>query len=209
MAITAEKNSQPKILPPAGTHVARCYQMVHIGTVKETTGKYAGQLMNKVRLSWEIPDELHDFGKGPQPFSISQEYTLSMSPKANLRKMLEGWRGQGFTEKEAESFDVTKLLGVPCMVSIIHKKSQAGNDYAQITSVTTLPKGFVCPPAVNTLRKLEYDNFDRTFFDSLPDFLRKQIEGSKEYAAMMNPSHTEAADDEPIFSETSSEDLPF
>lgn len=206
MAITAENKSQPKVLPPAGTHLARCYQMVHLGHIIEESGAYAGKLVNKVRLSWELPDEKHDFGKGPQPFTISQDYTLSMNPKATLRKMLESWRGKPFTEKEAESFDVTKLLGVPCMVSLIHKKSQAGNAYAAITSVSTLPKGFECPPAINQLRKLEYDNFDRSFFESLPDFLRKQIEGSKEYAAMMNPSHTEAFNDDIA---AATDDLPF
>jgi len=201
MPIIAENNSQPRVLIPAGNHIARCYEMIHIGTIIEATGLYAGKQVNKVRLSWETPEETHDFGKGPQPFSISQELTLSMHEKASLRKMLEGWRGKAFTEDEAKQFDVSKLLGKPCMLSVIHRMSAAGNAYVQISSVATLPKGFECPAQVNPSRLLSFDAFDQAIFAALPEFLRKKIEGSKEYAAMMNPAHTEGAEHKNIDSD--------
>jgi len=66
---------------PAGTHVARCYQIIHIGTIVDT---YQGEekLVNKVRLVFELPLETADFGKGEQPFSIGRDFTLSMHEKS-------------------------------------------------------------------------------------------------------------------------------
>lgn len=203
-SIIAENNSKPRVLIPAGNHIARCYAMVQIGTIVEQTGIYKGKESHKIQLSWETPDERHDFGKGEQPFSISQEFTLSMHEKATLRKMLEGWRGKAFTDDEAKKFDVTKLLTKPCMLSVIHKTSGTGNAYAQIASVSSLPKGFECPPQENKTTLLSFDGFDRNVFDGLPEWLRKKIESSREYAAMLNPAH-QVAGDEP----SSNEDLPF
>lgn len=134
MPIIAENSGTNYTPIPAGNHIARCYEMIQIGTVIEQTGIYAGKESHKVRLTWETPDEKHDFGKGLQPFSISKEFTLSMNEKATLRKMLESWRGKAFTEDEAKRFDITKLLGKPCMISVIHKVSKTGKNYAEISS---------------------------------------------------------------------------
>ena len=75
---------------------------------------------HKVMLTWELPEELAVFNedKGPEPYSVSKTYTLSMHEKSTLRKDLESWRGKGFTELEAAKFDITKLLGVPCLLTI-------------------------------------------------------------------------------------------
>jgi len=53
---------------PAGTYIARCFSMVHIGTVMETF-QGESKLQNKVRLTWELPLELKVFNeeRGEQP----------------------------------------------------------------------------------------------------------------------------------------------
>ena len=141
MSIIA-KNKGNYELVPAGTFPARCYSMIHIGTIQES---FQGKIteLNKVRIAWELPTEKKEFvpSEGEKPYSIGKEYTLSMNEKSNLRKMLESWRGKGFTVDEAASFDITVLLGKPCLLSIIHKTSKTGNEYADISSITTLPKG--------------------------------------------------------------------
>jgi len=204
MAIIAENKGGDFVLIPAGNHIARCYGMVQIGTVKEETGIYAGKETHKVRISWETPHEAHDFGKGIQPFSIHKEFTLSMNEKATLRKMLESWRGKAFTEVEAEKFDITKLLGKPCMINVIHKTSGKGSTYADISSLATLPKGLECPEQVNPTLELSFDNWSAAIFESLPDFVKEKIKKSKEYAAMTSPGHTETPQ-----SNSDSDDLPF
>jgi len=209
MPIIAENNGGNFTLIPAGNHIARCYEMIQIGTVVEKTGIYAGKETHKVRLTWETPDETHDFGKGLQPFLISKEFTLSMNEKATLRKMLESWRGKAFTDDEAKKFDVTKLLGKPCMLNVIHKKSGAGKDYADISSISTLPKNFTCPDQVNQSRVLSFDDWNEILFESLPDFLKDKIKSSREFAALMNPGTTEAAPAHQTSDEIDTSDLPF
>lgn len=194
MAITARNDRQPRELIPAGNYVARCYQMVEIGTVKE---EFQGKekILTKVRIGWELPTELKVFKEenGEQPRVISNEYTLSMADKATLRIMLQSWRGKAFTEEEAKSFDITKLLGVPCMLNIIHKpsKADATKVYEQISNVSPMPKGMECPKAINPIFVLSYDNFDEEKFTSLPDFIKDKIKSSDEYRAMIEPPATE------------------
>lgn len=204
MAIIAEDKGSDFVLIPAGNHIARCYAMVQVGTIKEASGIYAGKEQHKVRLTWETPLEQHDFGKGLQPFSISKEFTLSMNEKATLRKMLESWRGKTFSEDEAKAFDITKLLGVPCMINVIHKTTAKNTHYADISSIATLPKGFEAPAQINDSYVLSYDNWNQNIFDALPDFVKLKIKTSKEYNAMNSPSHTEA----PI-AQQDNDDLPF
>lgn len=207
MAINAKNTGSSRELVPAGNYIARCYQMIEIGTVTETIMGDT-KTLTKVRIGWELPEEtkVFDQKRGPQPLVIDQEYTLSMNEKANLRKMLESWRGKGFTEEEAKCFDITKLIGVACMLNIIHKQSKTGNTYEQISSVTAVPKGIQVPKQVTPSFVLSYDNFDENLFNSLPDFIKTKMQSSAEYAAMKNPhSVNMVASDisEPI------DDLPF
>lgn len=194
-------------LVPSGTHIARCYSMVHIGTVKED---YMGEQkqLNKVRLTWELPTEtkVFDEKKGEQPFSISREFTLSMGESANLRKILEGWRGKGFTEEEAKRFDITKLLEKPCMVSVIHKVSKGGKQYAMLSSVSALPKGIEVPPQINKTFCFSWAAFDQDQFDKLPEFLRNKMIESVEYKKLSRPDEIEAHNDKGIDAD---DGLPF
>lgn len=192
MSIIAENSGTNFVLPPAGNHLARCYGMIEIGTIKEETGIYAGKEQKKVRISWEMPHECQDFGKGElEPFAVHKEFTLSMNEKATLRKMLESWRGAPFTEYQAKAFDITRLIGKACMINIIHKTSGKGKEYADIASIAALPKGYDCPEQVNPSMELSYDNWNTGLFDSLPDFIKNKMKSSREYADMTAPGPSE------------------
>lgn len=209
MPIVATNNSQPRELIPSGNYVARCFSMIELGTVNEV---FVGEskTLRKVRISWELPTETKTFDekKGPQPLAISQEYTLSMNEKSNLRKMLASWRGKDFTEEEAKAFDITKLLGKPCFLNIIHKhgKADPSKVYEQIAGVTSVPKGFTIPDPVNTVVELYYDKFDEDVFNSLPDFIKDKMKTSQEYQAMKQPA-TKNMVEEPAH--IGDDDLPF
>lgn len=208
MSITAKNESNPVELPPAGNHIARCFSMIHIGTVKQVIRGETKEL-NKVRITWELPTEQRVFKpeQGEQPFSISKDYTLSMYEKSNLLKDLQSWRGKPFSEDEIKSFDVTKLLGIPCMLNVIHSKSKSsGKEYATIASISGLPKGISCPPQINSNFEFSLESFDDKKFSSLPEWIRKQIIESKEYKSFFNPSETEV-NQEIVDNEHS--DLPF
>jgi hypothetical protein len=193
MAIIAtNKGGESNYTPiPAGNHIARCYSMIELGTLTEVI---LGQekTMHKIRLTFELPDELKVFNaeKGEQPCVISKEFTLSMNEKSNLRAFLKSWRGKDFTEEEATAFDVTKLLGVPCLLNIIHKpsKKDPSRIYDEIASATPLMKNMVCPPQVNPTFEFSLSEWNQEAFDTMPDFIKDKIRMSKEYIQMFAPS---------------------
>jgi hypothetical protein len=207
MSITAKKSGGDFKKVEPGTYAARCYSMIEIGTIVE---EYLGQSkrMHKVMITWELPTELEVFHeeKGEEPYVVSKTYTLSMHEKATLRRDLESWRGQGFTEKEAEAFDITVLMGKPCMLSIIHRpgKTDPTKTYVEIASISKMPKGLECPPQINPTRILSFDSWDAELFDSLSDYLKEKIKSSEEYK-QMDSGTTDAVEAE----STKKDDLPF
>lgn len=211
MGITAKSTQSNFELVPAGSHIARCYSMVEIGTVTET---FKGELktLHKVRITWELPLETKVFNpeKGEQPFSVSKEYTLSMHEKSNLRKDLSSWRGRSFTDDEASAFDVTKLLSVPCMVNVVHNQASNGNVYANVMGVMPLPKGTQCPPQVNQTFMFSFENFDEGKFNLLPDWLKDRIKATPEYKALGSGLPTpDTYGKQAIPPALESDDLPF
>lgn len=120
---------------PSGSHIATCVDVVDLGIVKSTySGKTKAQ--HKVNVIWQI-GENRDDGK---PFMPRKRYTLSLHEKASLRKDLESWRGRPFSEAELDGFDIEALIGVPCMLSVVHA-AQNGSVYANVTAIMRLPKG--------------------------------------------------------------------
>lgn len=182
MAIVAKNNGGSSIEPvKAGMHAGRCVKMYHIGTVEETFQNDVKQC-NKVMIAFEIPGQMHTFdeSKGAEPRIISKEFTLSMNPKANLRKMLESWRGVPFTEDEARAFDVTKLLGVPCLLNIMHKESKKGNKYADLTSITPMMEGTTAPDQIIPSFEFNYDNISE-MWGEVPKYIQEKIKASAEF----------------------------
>lgn len=142
--------------------------------------------MNKVEIMFELINKLHTFKEGdePKPFVITQEYTLSMGEKANLRKIIEGVLGKSFTNDEANHFDVESLLGQACLINIKHKVSKAGNERAEIASASPLMEGQDAKEPFNVPKLLTFQKWDEEFFDSLPDFIKEKITSSAEYEWM-------------------------
>ena len=184
--IIVTSSNQKKEIVPAGTHFARCYSMIHIGVVEwEFQGEK--KFNNKVRLTWELPYEMRDFGGEQKPLVISKEYTLSMHEKSNLRKDLEMWRGKVFTNKELGSFDVTDLLGKTCNISVIHKVAKNGNEFAQVGGVSAIQKGVEVLEQFNPTFIFNYgDHFDLDWLDSQPEWIQEQIKSSKDYQYKIN-----------------------
>ena len=199
MGIYAESKSEFKI-PPAGTYLARCIGMIEIGTV---VTEFAGEerTSHRVNITWELPEEqeIFDPDKGPQPFVVSKEYNLSMHEQSALRKDLESWRGRGYTPEEAKRLDITKLLGQPCILTVVHQpgKKDPSRMYPKIENISKLMKNQVCPPQVNPTKILCFEDFDWEVFSSLPDFLKDKIKQSEEFRQLQSPGsvHNEAEND--------------
>lgn len=192
MGIYAEKKeSNDFVQVEPGTYVARCYSMIEIGTI-ETEFNEEKKKAHQVNITWELPTEVAVFKEenGLEPFVVSKTYRLSMHEKATLRKDLESWRGKGYTEPEAQRFDVTKLLGQPCILSIIHEpsKTDPNKNYVRISSISKLMKGQECPPQINQTRLLSFEDWNEELFESLPEWLQDKIKSSDEYRVLQEPS---------------------
>jgi len=213
MAIYAEKKESDFQKVEPGTYVARCYSMVEIGTV-ETEFNGEKKTAKQVNITWELPEELAVFKeeKGLEPFVVSKTYTLSMHEKATLRKDLESWRGKSYTNDEVKRFDITKLLGQPCLLNIVHEtsKTDPSKVYVKVASVNKLMKGQEVAGQINPTRLLSFDKFDWKVFDNLSDWLKDKIKSSDEYKSLIEPQVVNA---EPGNTEKNNDeqfsDLPF
>ena len=188
MAIIATNKKVEVEIVEAGSYPARVYQMIQMGNI----AGFQGQIQNKVRIGFELPTELKVFKeeKGEQPRVISQEYTLSFHEKSKLRKVIEACDPNALKVGEdgfLEEVDIEQLIGKECLITIAHKASKEGNQFAYIDGVTRLPKGMVCPKAINEPIVLSYDKWKQEIFDALPDFLKDKIKSSQEYQRMINP----------------------
>lgn len=186
--IGGESNYTNKIAP-VGMHLARIYQIIDLGTT-EQTGQFGGK-KRKVQILFELPLEtaVFDQEKGEQPFYARNMYTLSMHEKSTLRKDVHSMLGKQLTDDEAKSFNIFNLLGKECMVNIIHKQS-GDKTYANIQTITPVPKGMVCPPAVNPSLVFSTQQPDMEVFRKLPDFVQDKIKLSDEFIAYMNAEMT-------------------
>lgn len=134
-------------LCPAGTHLARCVQVIDLGTQHNT--KF-DNWSAKVLIGFELPNALRKYtpengDTKEEPWLTWQEYSLSLGEKANLRKHLEAWRGRPFTKPELVCFDLKNILDQPAMINVTHRTSAAGNDYSVISSVVQVPQGTAIP----------------------------------------------------------------
>lgn len=224
VSINASAKAGANIAPiEAGSYGARCYAMAHIGTVPDTfQGKKI--TVNRVRIFFELPEELAEFDGEMKPRHISKEYTLSLSSKANLKKDLEAWRGKQFTEEELDSFDITNVVGAECMLSIVNKKSETtGNIYANIASVSKPVKGMKVgklhedTEQVIFAYSLDEDDLIKAFL-LLPEFVQDAIVTSAEWKELKierpkkdekeSPAAAGPADEVSEASATEDEDKP-
>lgn len=177
-------NQKEYKLVPEGTHMARCYQVIHYGHVPNTFPGAENPWINKIRLVWELPDELEVFKEGeePRPYSIGNDYTLSMHAKSKLRPMIEAWLGKKFTDETAADFDIETLIGMPCFITVGHATVEAtGRTYANIVNVTKAPAKTEVAPAVNPQKILSWETMTKEDFDKLPAFFQEKMKSSQEY----------------------------
>lgn len=173
----------------AGSHHAICYGVVDLGT--QDGGQF--EPSHKVLLMWELPNERIDLERDGEtrnlPRAISQKYTLSLHKKANLRAALESWRARPFTDEEAAQFDISKLVGANCLLTVVHAAGSgknAGRVYANVRGVSPLPAGMnkrtlENPPLVFNLGDFKGDSI--TFPKNMPEWIQETIMRSEEFRA--------------------------
>jgi hypothetical protein len=181
MALLVKEKGGNYTLTPPGNHVARCVWAIDFGT--QHSARYDKDT-KKLALFWELPNEKHTFKEedGPQPFMVRREFTASLSKKSNLRAFLESWRGRAFTKEELEGFELSKLVGQPCMVNVIHEEGE-DRTYANIASVSQLMKGYNAPPQITPPVFYEIEQGKNDTYLSLPEWIREKIAACNEWNA--------------------------
>lgn len=190
---------------PAGTFVARCVQLVDLGTQYSEFYKKAKY---KVMLGWELPTEINDEDDG-KPFLVWKRYTMSLNEKAILCQHLEAWRGRKFTEAELAAFNLRNILGKPCMITTQHDDSSGKRTYCNVVSVTAMPKGMDCPPQVHPTILFDIGEWDDAVFETFGDNLKKTIMESPEAKARSAPKPPPAGRTTPDHSPIDESQIPF
>ena len=122
---------------PAGNSPAVLVALVDLGTQHEEYQTEA-KWQRKALLVWELPTRKKANGR---PHVIDAVVTLSLNEKSKLRKWAETM--QGVKIADGAPFDVTRLVGRPCLLSVLH----SDKGYAKVEAVTGFPDMGVPPPA--------------------------------------------------------------
>jgi len=188
-------------LPEPQTTVARCYSVIHIGTIPVIIKGVNKGTSDKMIITWEMPklQAVFDEEKGLQPFVVGLELTLSTNKESNLAKLISQWRGRPFSAEEQKGFDPSVMIGKKCLLQFIHKtkKKYLGQSITQITnentmiefnSIMQIPQGMECPPQVNESYVWDWEPivegkkpFDRTHFEKMPKWLQEKVKTSEEF----------------------------
>ena len=194
--VTVTHTSDSKYEPhPDGQYADVCVDVIDLGERVEAFPGTPEKLAPKVALVF-YTGETNSAG---QPIYPTAELSRFFSEKATLRKHLESWRGRAYTEAELTAgIKLHKLVGVGCLLNIVHKQSAKGRTYANILNITPLPKGMQ-PPAVP-------QDYERAPFwqDRITDYLA----GAQAFRARINapakPDHTD-----PLTQDALADSLPF
>ena len=173
---------------PAGTHHAVCYGVIAVGT--QPSEKFTPR--QKIVVCFEIPSERITIKDQDLPRGISKRYTLSLNEKSSLRKDLQSWRGKPFTQEELNGFDVSKVIGSNCLISVLHS-DRAGAVYADISGISALPRQMASvrpentPLYFNLLESIDLakktGNTDVNWPSELPAWVQKICSQADEYLA--------------------------
>ena len=185
MALKSSNKGGETIPPiPAGSKPAVCYSLVDLGHQwDEFEGK--GKWTEKVYIGFEIPSHRItievDGVEKDMPRVLSRIFTNSIHPKSNLGPMLVNWRGKEFTPEEEELFDLTKVIGVTALLSVIIKEDGKHNKITGIGKpIDGSPK--LTPEVPTVLYSMNDDGTaNHDIPDGIPEWVVKIIKKSHEF----------------------------
>ena len=129
-----------------GVYTAISSMLIDIGPQKSTIDN---NVRRKFIMVWNIIGEFIEVNNEQLPRVMSKEYTLSLNEKSNLRKDLQAWRGQAFTEEELQGFDILTVMNKPCQLQIINEEKN-GKTYNNISAIMAMPKGMTVEKLAET-----------------------------------------------------------
>lgn len=210
IVVTASSGGREFKIVPSGTHLARLYRIVDLGTQESQFQGGEVKIQRKVMFAWEIHGE-DDTGEplvteDGKPMAIFKNYTLSWNEAATLRKDLQAWRGVPWTDAEAKRFELKNVLGQWCMLNVVHRPGQSdGKLFANVAGISPVP-GFLkkqgLPQGHNPLQIFSLGDPDWEMFETFSKGLKAKIESSPEFRAAKKPLAQMAND-------LDTDDVPF
>jgi hypothetical protein len=213
----AKDVSKPFPLPPAGPCPARLTQIIDLGT---STNPMNGKDRHQIFLGFECPtrtfqrEEKDNPGvKITVPHIVGAFFTLSLSPKANLRKFLESWLGRTMSPETAKNgFDMKLLHDKVAYISIMHDQKDNGDVKAAISTIMPMPPEIVCPERLTALTYFSMDpsEFNADAINGLGKYFQEKIRASQEWAELTGQPSFAAAGMAPAgASQDFDDEIPF
>lgn len=170
----------------------------------------------KFILIWNVMGETVKIGDLELPRTINKEYGFSLNEKSNLRKDLESWRGQAFTEEELRGFYLSNILNKGCQLQIINKESN-GKQYNNIAGIMALAKGMTVEQLPETIIFDMEEQESWNNYHKIPGWIKEKIKkainlvetGFDKYVEEYEKEHGE--EEIPSYDKVieSDDDLPF
>lgn len=138
---------------------------------------------NKVDFTYELLDCFMKDKDGnydeSKPRWISEDFPLHR-PDADLAKSTK--RAKAIDPSNSVDYDLTKMLGMTCMVTVGHKVSK-GKTYDKVLDVAPMRASLAdkAPALKNEPILFTLDNPDMEVFNKLPPFMQDRIKGNLEF----------------------------
>ena len=182
---------------PAGNHPAVLAAIIDLG-VQRNDYQGVESFQKRAYFCWELVTEK---AKNGQTFVVGIDLTVSLNEKAKLRHFIDAWRGKAMAE--GEEFDISKLLGKKCLLTLTANKK----GYPVVSGVAAIPKGMTVAEPTRKPVIWSLDDLDETGKIELPEWLPRifgetvkeviehRCEEEAEAPTSADAKHTEAVDD--------------
>lgn len=158
---------------PEGQFAAQCRDFLDLGEKVSTYPGKPPKLVYKVGLVFETGEVNEEAG---HPYQVQTEFTASMYETANLRQFLENWRGKSYTEEELKKgIPADRLAGQWALISIEHKTTAKGRTFANIKSISPLPKQMPRPELGEYTRAPYWDEKKKAYAEEAAKFRREAV----------------------------------
>lgn len=200
--------SGAKLPPPkAGTQLARLVGITGLGVQKREFQGEEKSPTEQLNFTYELPNDKMTTDKGEElPRWIGQNrVSFFVAEKSTLAKIL-----QALDPLNKCDGDLTKLIGTPCFLSIVHSQKPGKAVTAKIASVTALPDGITAPAQISKSFVFDFYKPDLDVYMELPAWVKEVIVSATDFtgsalaALLANPEAPETT-----VAVTQEEDRPY
>lgn len=179
MRLTAQNgsNKNKNDYPTEGTKLARLVGITDLG--HQPGFEYQGEQVKsqfKITLTYELPTSFTEDGR---PHWVSEDVNVSDfvgdGIMSKMMKRVYALDPDGSISGHGK--DLTKLIGMPCMVSIKYN----AKGYPQIKDAVPSPEGMPIAELQNDPQIFDMDNPDMELFNKFPTFMQNKIKSALDF----------------------------